>query len=1124
MPSLNVYFSNQLEPLAEKLAHIVRTPLTSALTPETLIVQSRGMERWLSMALAEHNGISANCRFPFPNAFLNDLFKQIMPDLPEVSPWDPDILSFIIMKLLPEHLERPEFRKIKAYLKHDANRLKLFQLSDRIADLFDQYLVFRPELIFRWEEDDLPEDEDQRWQASLWQKLVEINGNMHRARQRKKIFDHFSAESADISNLPQRVCVFGTSYIPLFHLETFAVLSSVIPVNFFLLNPCREYWADIVSEKQHQRIRKQFPETDDIAAELHFEEGNRLLASMGNLGQDFFRLLGNFEIEFHDLFHETPGHHTLSYIQSDILKLRNREPAGPTRQPEQSHVQAQPEQSHVQAQPEQSRVQAQPEQSRVQAESVQISERDNSIQVHSCHSPMREIEVLQDNLLAFFEEDPKLLPKDIIVMAPDIEKYAPYINAVFDVRSNDSRRIPFSIADQTIRQESRLIDAFLSLLDLKDSRLAATQILRLLEFAPIRQTFGFSDADVQMLEHWVGNTQIRWGRGAGDRIKFDLPGFAENTWEYGLDRLFLGYAMPGYHRDMFGGILPYDDIEGHDAGILGNMAEFLKRVFRCVEVLELPRTLKQWKESLHNILEQFFLPDQDTERDRQSLRKIFDEIAERQDQTELDQKLDFDIIREYLDHRLDQNSFGSGFMSRGVTFCSMLPMRSIPFKVIGLVGMDVDAFPRDMQPLSFDMMAREPKLGDRSRRNDDKYLFLESIISARQKLYISYVGQSIQDNSKIPPSVLVSELLDVVESDFHLAHRPIRDHVITHHRLQAFAPHYFQEESKLFSYSEDNFMASNQRPDGRDTDAFIPEKLAMSETELEEWKTIDIDTLCVFYSHPIRFLLEKRLGIFFGSRASVTEDQENFELTALQRYTIEQNLVNSRLNGIQLADYRPIQRGLGQLPPGRVGDYIYDEMSMGAERFVRQVEEYSRDKIDYPFDFEYELSGVMLRGRLPDVYAPGYVHMRYAKRKAKDLLKVWLHHLIYCDLKPDEFPDNSILICKDKIEKFNRPSNPRKIMKALLNLYLQGMMKPIHFFPETSLVYIQQIQNPKKTRKDALSSAKFKWDGGGYDYNFAEGADLYYQRCLGNLDPIDETYEEIAKQVYEPLLAHLETI
>ena len=1108
MSSLNVFFSNQLELLAKRLSQIVRSPLSSVLESETIIVQSRGMERWLCMALAQHNGIAANCRFPFPNAFLTDLFKQIIPDLSEFSPWDPDVLSFSIMSLLPDYLDRPEFKSIKAYLKHDDNQLKLFQLSDRIADLFDQYLVFRPEIIFRWEENDLPDDKDQIWQAFLWQKLVENIGNMHRARQREIIFDRLKTGTVEIQNLPQRVALFGISYIPFFHLETFAALSSIIPVNFFLLNPCQEYWTDIVSEKKYQRIRKRFPDTEDIAAELHFEEGNRLLASMGNLGQDFFRLLGNFDIEFHELFHELPGHNMLSYIQSDILMLRNRQPADSTIQHESAKENLTNQPDHIDD----------------PAPSVQIDERDNSIQIHSCHSPMREIEVLYDSLLAFFEEDPNLLPKDIIVMAPDIEKYAPYIKAVFDVRSKDSQRIPFSIADQTIRQESRLIGAFLSLLDFKGSRLAATQILSLLEYTPIRQTFEFSDADIQMLEHWIGDTQIRWGRDVGDRIKFDLPGFTENTWEYGLDRLLLGYAMPGYHRDMFEGILPYDNIEGHDAGILGNMVEFLKRIFECVEVLEVPQTLKQWKASLSNILDQFFLPDQETERDRQSLRKIFDEIAQRQDQAELDEKLDFDVIRDYLGHRLEQNNFGSGFMSRGVTFCAMLPMRSIPFKVICLVGMDVDAFPREIQPLSFDMMARETKLGDRSRRNDDKYLFLESIISARQKLYISYVGQSIQDNSRIPPSVLVSELLDVVESGFRLADDNVRDHLITNHRLQAFSPHYFQEESKLFSYSVENLMASNQRPDEREAVAFIPDKLDMLDTELEEWKSIDINTLCVFFSHPVRFLLERRLGIFFGSRASVTEDRENFELSALQRYMIEQNLVNSRLNGMSFADFQPIQRGLGQLPPGKVGDYLYDEMSIGAERFVRQVDEYTRDKVDYQLDFEYELSGLKLQGRFSDIYAPGYVHVRYARRKAKDLLKLWLYHLIYCDLKPEKFPDNSILICKDKIERFSRPSNPRKMMDALLNLYLQGLTEPLRFFPETSLVYVQQAQKEKNTREKALAGAKYRWDGGGYKNNPAENNDLYYQRCFENMDPIDETFEEVARQVYEPLLAHLEKV
>ena len=655
MPAFNVFFSNRLEILAEQFAQMIQVPLSSPLTPETIVAQSRGMERWISMELAKHNGVWANCRFPFPNAFLQDLFKRLIPDLPEPSPWDPNIMSFAVMKLLPTCLDQPGFENISAYLYDDANHLKLYQLCDKIADLFDQYLVFRPDLVFSWEANSLPDDQIQSWQAQLWRKLVEMIGPMHRARLRKKVFDRLEEGFDEITCLPERVSVFGLSYLPLFHLETFAALSNYIPINFFQLNPCKEYWTDIVSERQQQQIRKKYPDADDIAAELHFEEGNRLLASMGNLGKDFFRLLGSYDVEFHDLFDESPCHHMLSQIQSDVLNLKNRGPADP-------HIQSGISSTSSPEEP------------------LPLIEGDTSIQVHSCHSPMREIEVLYDHLLAFFEEDPGLLPKDIIVMAPNIEMYAPYIHAVFDTQAYDSRRIPFSIADQPARKESRLIDGFLSLLDLKDSRLTATQILRLLEYPSIKQAFEFSDNDVQIFERWVRDTQIRWGRDVKDRLKLDLPGFSENTWSNGIKRLLLGYAMPGYQRDMFEGVLPYDNIEGSDISILGNGVEFLDRVFRCVKILEHPKTLNRWKDALHFILEQFFLSDEETERDMQTLRQLIDELADRQNQTDLDVKLDFDVIRAYLCSRLDENSFGTGFMSTGVTFAPCCPCAAFPSK------------------------------------------------------------------------------------------------------------------------------------------------------------------------------------------------------------------------------------------------------------------------------------------------------------------------------------------------------------------------------------------------------------------------------------------------------------
>ncbi|MGD8765256.1 MAG: exodeoxyribonuclease V subunit gamma, partial [Desulfobacteraceae bacterium] len=658
---------------------------------------------------------------------------------------------------------------------------------------------------------------------------------------------------------------------------------------------------------------------------------------------------------------------------------------------------------------------------------------------------------------------------------------------------------------------------------LKDSRLGGTQVLRLLEYPSIKRKFAFTDLDIPVIERWMQHTRIRWGRDVQDRLKFGLPRFSENTWRSGIERLLLGYAMPGYQREMFEGILPYDDIEGEDVNILGKFVEFCERIFRCVNILEKPKTLSSWKNALHFILEQFFTAEEDDEREFQTLRALFDELADHQKRSGFNQKADLEIIRTYLANRLDSKSFRSGFMSRGVTFCAMLPMRSIPFKIICLVGMNTDTFPRDDQPLSFDLIARNPRIGDRSRRNDDKYLFLESIISARKKLYISYVGQSIQDNSRIPPSVLVSELLDTIEESFYSAGKNIHEQVIIDHNLQAFSEVYFQGDSKRFSYSIEDMLAGTQRQSKMESaPAFITKKLDLTADEDQDWKSIDVDTLCLFFSNPARFLLEKRLGIFLGAQAVTSEDRETIELTALDKFEIAQNLFRSRQSGMDLEEFRPIQRALGQLPPAHMGDAIYNEMSLDADSFFNRIKTYVQTKFTDPLDVDDEISGVQLSGRLVDVYDHGNIHLRYANRRASDLLRLWIHHLFYCRLKPKNLPSDSLLINKNGAVIISYVSKSREILESLLQLFRQGLSQPLHFFPETSLEYIHQVQKKPDNPQRALNFASKKWLGS--EYHRGESADAYYQLCFKNSNPMDRPFEDIAKRIYQPLLSHSKEI
>jgi len=1089
MHNLKIYTSNHMEILAQQLARIVREPLPSPISSEIIVVQSRGMERWVSMEIAGHNGICANCSFLFPNLFLHEIVKKLIPDLPEDSPFDPVTMTFKIMNVLQSSIDLPGYESLKRYLVDDKNGMKLFQISQKIADLFDQYLVFRPEMIFRWEK-----GKEDHWQAQLWREISSGKESLHRARMRKTLLEKIKKQSHEIKNLPDRISIFGISYLPPFHLETFIEISRLSQVNLFLMNPCREYWAEIVSPRQIKEIQRKYITSTGVTEELYLEEGNRLLASMGTLGRNFFSMISGMDCQMFEQFKDAEERSMLSKIQSDILNLKSR---GFSRLDSVPDLNT----SGISS-PSRNRFSLQ-------------QHSDTSVQIHSCHSPMREIEVLHDNLLAMFEEDPDLLPKDIVVMAPDIESYAPFIQAVFDAQTDEALRIPFTIADRGLRKESRIIEGFLSILNLKGSRFGATRVMALLESAGIKERFGLTESDIEIAERWIKETNIRWGMDADFRRELGLPGFSENTWKAGIERLLLGYAMPGLDRNLFSGILPYDPIEGGEVKILGKFLDFLDRVFTCIGSLDSPRTLSEWHVKLVEILEDFFAPDEDSEQEIQVLRRILDTLSRTEELSGFDGPVEIEVVKCFLENLLESVNFGTGFISSGVTFCAMLPMRSIPFKVVCLVGMNMDAFPRESKILSFDLMAKNPRIGDRSRRNDDKYLFLEAIISARNKFYISYVGQSIRDNTRIAPSVLVSELMDYIKEGFGLS----EDQVVTLHRLQAFSPEYFKSGGKLFSYSMENFAAGCSRYERKDIPGLISSKLP---DPAQEWKHLDIKEFSAFFSNPDKFLLEKRLGIYLPERADVSDERENFSLGHLEKYVLDQEMVLHRLSGSDLKDFFPVKKASGQLPHGNVGEFVYNEMSLDAEGFVRKIEDHITGKRLDDHTVDINIAGFNLCGRLTDIYEQGLIRMRYVRTKPKYLLETWVNHVILCVLVEGKRPVKSFLLCKDAAWEFAPVSNSTDILNGLLKLFWKGMSEPLHFFPESSFEYARKLLMKHQTIPEALSSAKNKWIGN--DFARGESEDPYFERCFGRTDPLDDDFEKISEEVFASLLDHCREI
>jgi exodeoxyribonuclease V gamma subunit len=1072
---IKLFTSNRLELLAEALARVLEKPLATPLDKEVILVQSKGMERWISLQLAERHGICANCRFPFPNTFVQEIFQAVLKDLPQSSLFEPGMMTWRVMSALPPLVEEPEFETLRVYLETAPRDLRLFQLSQRIADLFDQYLVFRPGMMAQWGRGNAG-----HWQALLWRQLVRGNEQGHRVARAKQFFEALEESHQAPPGLPARISVFGISALPRFYVQVFSSLARFAQVNLFLMSPCQEYWGDILATWEMKK--KARSEKALSGEELHMEKGNSLLASMGALGRDFFEITQEFDCD-ETSFHEEPGEENLLVsIQSDILRLQERK------------------------------------------QKKKISEDDSSVEIHSCHGPMREVEVLRDRLLLMFEEDRSLLPKDILVMVPDIESYAPYIQAVFDASPEDPQRIPFSIADRSIRKEGSLVDVFLAILNLEGSRFGGSQVLDLLECEAVRRKHGFSEDDLDQVRTWISETRIRWGIDGRHKAEMGLPSIPQNTWRAGIERLLLGYAMPGHDEALFEGILPYDAVEGSKTEVLGAFIAFAEKLLGVPASLAPPRTLKKWSRTLLALMEDVFEPDEETEREAHFVRGILNELNHIEETSDCHEEIHLRVMRSHLGHALDLTGLGFGFITGGVTFCAMLPMRSIPFKVLCLLGMDGSAYPRQSRVLGFDLMAKYPKRGDRSRRNDDRYLFLEALLSARKKLYISYVGQSVQDNSAIPPSVLVSELMDYMEQGFEIPGKNIRDHIHTRQRLQAFSPEYFRKHKKRITYSQDNYEIAARMLEGRiEPKPFLNSPLSEPE---EIWKKVDLQDLCSFFSHPAKFLFNKRLGIYLEEGSVLPEEREPFEVKALERYSLEEFMLRRRIRGRDLRDDYLLAAASGRLPHGTVGECVYENLSSGVDRFAKDLSRrIGEDETLDALSFEIEVGRFTLLGSLDHVLARKMMRYRYARIRARDIVMNWIRHLALNVAGASGYPRRSLLagLSQDKkrdflVYEYAPLEGGEEILEGLLERYWEGLRDPLHFFPESSWSYWKgKLQDSRRDAK-GLREARAAWEGN--DFTMGEKQDLYYQLCFRHQDPIDSEFERIAEEIFAPLMNH----
>ncbi len=1063
---LNIYTSNRMERLIEALAKVLKEPPQgSPLTPEVIVLQSKGMQRWVAMELAKNFGIWANCQYKFPNAMVMWFYEFVLKKNDGSFHFSPEIMTFKIMRLLPKLMEMEEFTPLKNYLNDDLDGLRIFQISRQIADTFDKYTMFRPEMVMEWEA-----GKESHWQAELWRNLTEEGNGEHRGLLKQEFCDRLIKGELCVRGLPERIAVFGISYLPVYHMEILAAASRITEINFFLMTPTREYWADILSEKEKARLGSK-----DTSLYI---VGNPLLASLGKLGRDFSDMViefGEIATVIDDIYDDPGESSLLQKLQSDILNLAW-------------------------------------EQGGDEGERLLIDNDDLSVQMHSCHSHMREIEILYDNILYLLEKIEGLSPMDILVMTPEIESYAPFISAVFESYENPSLKIPFSIADRRLAQEGHIASVFMKLIELPGSRLSAIQIFDILNTVPVRRRFDLDDKEIGIIRGWIENTRVKWGMDEKDRSALGFSAYRENSWGACLERLFLGYAMPEEEGRVFNGILPYDDMEGSITRTLGKFACFMEKIAAVSENLSDPRTLSDWQEGFRAILSDFIHSDDDTAREFIAVSNVIENFGEIADKADFNGKVSLAVIRSWISSCIEKEENGFGFITGGVTFCAMLPMRSIPFRVIALIGMNDGEFPRQARPPGFDLIAKKPRRGDRSLRDEDRYLFLESILSARDCLCISYIGQSIKDNSAIPPSVLVSELLDTIDRRFKAANNSgIEDRLVTKHCLQAFSRKYFTEGSNMFSFSDQNCSAIIESLNSYEKFSFMPSAIAEPS---DVWKDLSLVNLLLFFDNPAKFFLNKRLGIRLEDTVAPLEEREPFVFEGLELYKLKTELLDIVLQDGDPKECFHAVRCRGILPPARHGELLFESAVNELKEFSKKIREKLSGVLMDPLDFELDVDGgFRLSGRLESIRTDGMIRYRPAKFKARDKIRAWIEHLVLNLVKPEAYPGKTVLVMKDKDVTFSRVENPLPLLKKLIDFYWKGLSEPVRFFPETSMAYALNMES-------GADKAKKVWEEG--YFSSGEGSDPYFHLCFGKDDPLNSDFEIIAQTIIGPMLQYQE--
>ncbi|MEA2479472.1 MAG: exodeoxyribonuclease gamma subunit, partial [Thermoleophilaceae bacterium] len=957
--------------------------------------------------------------------------------------------------------------------------------------------LHRPELVRGWASEGGPGDgipPDAAWQAELWRRLRERIAQPDPAERLAGACARLTQEPA-LVDLPQRLSLFGLTRLPAGHLHVLEALAAHRDVHLFLLHPSPALWDRIARETAD--LPPITRRADDPTARLPV---NRLLASWGHDAREMQLVVGGDGADHHHPVDAGDPATLLARIQADIRG--DTAPPGP------------PLPDEPDARPP-------------------LDPGDTSIQVHACHGRARQVEVLRDAILHQLEDDPTLEPRDVIVMCPDIETFAPLIQATFgagethdeddeldslpaDVRPPDLR---VRLADRALRQTNPVLGVVGRLLDLAERRLTASEVLDLADREPVRRRFRLDDDDLARMEDWVADSGIRWGLDARHREPFKLGALDAGTWRAGLDRMLVGVTMTEDEQRLFGGVLPLDDVDSGAIDLVGRFAELVDRLQTALDSFATPRTIDAWAGAIGRAADALTTTTPRDAWQRAELQGILGDVVREAttDGTTHPTELAAPELRALFADRLQGRPTRANFRTGHLTICTLVPMRSVPHRVVCLLGLDDAVFPRKSPRDGDDLILTDPHVGDRDSRTEDRQMLLDALLAATDRLIVTYTGNDERTNAPRPPAVPVGELLDAVDRTVRTSGQGAREAIVTRHPLQPFDPRNFTETAlgRSGPWSFDKVTLGGARAlaaERNPPQPFLAGPLPGAPAGL-----IEVERLVRFVQHPVRAFLRERLGISVGDFYDEVDDALPVELDGLERWEVGQRLLDARLAGIELEDAVAAEIARGALPPGRLAAPVIAQIRPIVDAISAQANALL-GTAGRPTSVDVKLTlpgGRSLSGTVPDVTGDLVHAVNFSRVNARHRLTLWVRLLALTAAHPERAftaatigraaaharNEGSVTIARIPAlgdDPATRRDRALEELATLVDIYTRGMREPLPMACQASAAYAAAAA----AGNNAEAAGRKAWES---EWSFdKEDRELEHQLVLGGVRTFDQ--------------------